>query len=300
MKWFLLITIAWTELAVAKIKVVTTTTNLKSVVEEIGKDKVEVHSFSKGSQDPHFLEAKPSYMVKASRADLLVQIGLGLEQGWLPLIIRGARNPKLKPGESGHLFASQGIDLIEEIEGTVTRADGDVHPEGNPHFMLDPIRASKVAVSIANKLSILDSKNKKFYFDNAEAFKDKMQKIADSGKKLLKGKNNKIITFHKTLNYFNARFGLKNLAYLEPKPGVPPTASHIIKVIKIAQTEKPGHILVENYFDPTVGERVIRDLKESEYHLIPVSVEGEKNIDSLSDLYIKLLRIISHEAEWTP
>ena len=298
MKTLLVLCLLFSQQALSKLKVVTSTTNLKALVNEVGRDKVEVSSFSKGSQDPHFLEAKPSFMVKASQADLLVQIGLGLEEGWLPLIIRGARNPKIRPGEKGHFFASVGVDLLEVSDEVVTRAKGDVHPEGNPHFMLDPIRASVVAEKLAKKLSSLDSKNTDFYFENAKSFKKEMLKIVNAGKRILTNKNKKIITYHKTLNYFNERFSLKNLAYLEPKPGVPPTASHIIKVIKIAKNELPKHILIENYFDPSVGKRVINGLKKSELHIVPVAVEGRRDINNLKDLYISLLKTVADEEVW--
>lgn len=276
----------------AKLKVITTTTNLKSLVAEIGGEKVDVSSFCKGSQDPHYLEAKPSYMFKASKADLLVSIGLGLEEGWLPLIIRGARNPKIRDGARGSLVTGNFIETIGKIEGKVSRSHGDVHPEGNPHFLLDPVLAIQVAEKIKDKLSELDSEQKSDYERRFKSFKKKMNSLVLSWEKKLKSPT-KVITYHKTLNYFFRRFKTDLAGFLEPKPGIPPTASHILSMIKKAKKEKVKLILVENYFDPTVAQRVSRDVKGVKVRLVPVAVDGKKGIESLFDLYKNLVQAVS-------
>lgn len=284
--------------AFSEIKVVTTTANLKSLVEEIGGDEVSVVSLAKPHQDPHFLEAKPSYMLKVAKADLLIQIGLGLEAGWLPLIIRGAKNPNVRPGQKGHLFASKDIDLIEKMHDHehLTRADGDVHPEGNPHFMLDPMRAARVGFKIAEKLGSLLPNKKDLFQKNSKIFYLKMKKLVDIGQKALESKNKKIITYLKTLNYFADRFKLQVIDYLEPKPGIPPTASHILHVIQEIKKQQPHHILIEEYFDATVAKRIKREIPQIEIHHIPVSV-NHKEIVNLETLYQSLIAIISDTVE---
>lgn len=275
----------------AKLNIMTTTTNLKSVVESIGGDKVDVVSFCKGTQDPHYIEAKPSYTLKAAKADLLVSVGLELEIGWLPLIIRGSRNPKLRAGNVGSFVSGEYIDTLEKPKAGISRADGDVHPEGNPHFMLDPQNAIIVAEKLKEKLKTLDSDNSSVYESNFKKFEQQLKtKLANWNKRVKAGK--KVITYHKTLTYFYHRFGIENVSLLEPKPGVPPSASHIIDVIKNAKKEGVKLALVENYFDPTVANRVARDVEGLKVDIIPVAVGGESNVINLFDLYERLVTAV--------
>jgi zinc/manganese transport system substrate-binding protein len=220
----------------AKPLVMVSTTNIKSLVKEIAGSEVKVESFAKGTQDPHYLEAKPSYMIKASKADLVISIGLGLEEGWLPLIIRGARNPKIRVGESGHLALGNHIPVLEAVHTEVTRADGDVHPEGNPHFMLSPKMSLIAGEKIQAKLSELLPKKKAVFVQNFENYKKKLGalELKYSTTKLT---GLKVITYHKTLTYLYDYLKINNVAILEPKPGIPPTVSHVLKVIKAAKKE---------------------------------------------------------------
>lgn len=278
----------------AKLNIMTTTTNLKSVVESIGGDKVVVESFCKGTQDPHYIEAKPSYTLKASKADLLVSIGLELEIGWLPLIIRGARNPKLRAGNVGSFIAGEYIDTLEKPKAEISRGDGDVHPEGNPHFMLDPQNALIVAEKLKDKLTTMDPDNSSHYESNYKKFESQLKsKLVNWEKRVKVGK--KVITYHKTLTYFYHRFGIKNVSLLEPKPGVPPSASHILEVMKNAKNEGVKLVLVENYFDPTVANRVARDVDGLKVDIVPVSVGGESNIANLFDLYERLVSSVEEK-----
>ncbi|MCB0343161.1 MAG: zinc ABC transporter substrate-binding protein [Pseudobdellovibrionaceae bacterium] len=277
----------------AKLKVMTTTTNLKSLVESVGGDQVEVESFSRGTQDPHYIEAKPSYMLKAAKADLLVSVGLDLEVGWLPLIVRGSRNPKIREGEKGHFVAGTFIETLEKPSGEISRADGDVHPEGNPHFLLDPENAVIVGEKLRDKLVELDVAHAEYYKTNFDSFSSKMQKHIKSWQKRLQGKGEiRVITYHKTLTYFFSRFGIKNISILEPKPGIPPTASHILDVMKKSKEAGVKLALVENYFDPTIAKRVAKDVSGMSVKVVPVSVGGEQEISSLVDLYDRLVGVI--------
>lgn len=274
----------------AKVKVITTTTNLLSLTQIIGGDNVSAISLTKGVQDPHYVEAKPSFMIKASKADLLVSIGMGLEQGWLPSIIRGSRNPKLLDRTKYHFISSEFITPIEVHKVKMTRADGDVHPEGNPHFMLDPLRSVEVAKALSVRLSLLDPTNKSTYAQNYTLYEKRIHSMYKKWK-LFFSKTIKVVTYHKTLSYFYDQFGVSNIDVLEPKPGIPPSASHVLSLIKKVKAEKIKKIIVENYFDQSVGKRVIRDSKEyvdTKLVSVPVAVYGEEGINNLFDLYILL------------
>ena len=276
--------------AYAALRVLTTTTDLKAVVEEVGGSEVSVESFCKGSQDPHFLEAKPSFIVKASQADLVVANGLGLEVGWLPNILSGSRNSRIMPGQSGYLEAGSFVGLLEVGTGRLTRADGDVHPEGNPHFALDPVRMGKVAIGIAERLAKLDPPHAAAFKSRAEALNTRLETKSKSWQERITRTGHKnVVTYHKTLTYFLDRFGLTNTAILEPLPGVPPTAKHIMEVIKTAREQGVRVILVENYFDSTVADRVSKDIPGVRVSSVAVSVEGESGIKTLDDLYERLV-----------
>ncbi len=276
----------------AKLNVVTTIPDLRFIADQVGKEYISVESIAKGTQDPHAIEAKPSFMVKVSRADLVVAIGLDLEMGWLPSIILGSRNPKIKSGSSGYLEVGALVQPLEVMHGEVTRADGDVHPAGNPHVTLDPLRAGQVAIFLAQRLGELDPTHASLFKQNAEKFKADLEvktkiwkaRIEKSGVKA-------VVTYHKTFTYFLDRFKIENPAILEPKPGIPPTSGHILKVIEIIRDQKVPVVLIENYFDPTVTQKISQSVKVRSA-VVPVSVDGASGMNSLFDVYENLVRQI--------
>jgi zinc/manganese transport system substrate-binding protein len=268
----------------AKLKVITTTTNLANLVEQISGEFVDVESLCRGIQDPHFLEAKPSYIFKLAKADLLISVGAGLEVGWLPLVIRGSRNPKLREGEPRHLIAANHVELLEKSSVKVSRSDGDIHPEGNPHFMLAPTQSIKVGRAILDKLIEIDSKNSSIYRKNFNTYKVKMTQKINEWKKLIP-KNLKVVSYHKSLSYFYSEFGIINLDVLEPKPGISPSASHIIGLINKMKSEKVNKIVVENYFDDAVAQRIKKDISYIQIKVVPVGVHGRKEVQDLFELY---------------
>jgi len=279
--------------AEAKLNVVTTIPDLAVIVSEIGGDNVSVQSFSKGTQDPHFIEAKPSYMVKASRADLVVSLGLELEIGWLPPILQGARNPRVMPGTQGYLELGPYLDPIEVPTEKVTRAEGDVHPFGNPHFNLDPIRMGKAAVIIAGRLGELDPDHAASYAEKAQSFKSRMEEKTKGWlARISKSGVTKVITYHKTLNYFFDRFGLNDPINLEPKPGIPPTAQHVLEVIKVAKAQNIKLIMVENFYDTNFAGKIRSEIPDMRVVIIPVEVGGDPAIKTLDDLYENLVSVI--------
>lgn len=291
--FFVMILVMASPAAWGKLNVLTTISDLKYITAEIGGGLITVDSIAKGTQDPHFIEAKPSFMTKANKADLLILIGLELEGGWLPNIIRGARNPKINEGSKGHLAVGPMVDPIEVMSGPVTRAMGDVHPEGNPHVTLDPHRAGLIGQIIAKRLGELDPPNAAAYAENAKKFEARLNdKTAKWKERLAKANVSRVVTYHKTLNYFLSRFEIQAAAILEPRPGIPPTSGHVMEVIRIIKENKIPLILVENFFDPAATKKVKDQVPSVRVEIVPVSVNGAPGINTLDDLYEKLVGFI--------
>ena len=234
----------------AKLRVVTTLQDFSSIADAIGGDRVETFAIAKGYQDPHFVDAKPSFILKLSRADLLIVAGLELEIGYLPPLIDQSRNDKIHPSSPGYLDASIGCDILQRPTTQVTRAMGDVHPYGNPHFWTDPNNGKVIARAIAAKLSELDPSGKATYDKNLAAFESKLdEKDKEWLAKMAPFANAKIVTFHDSWPNFAKHFKLNVAGHIEPKPGIPPTPSHTLEIINLIQSEKIPAMLVEPYFD---------------------------------------------------
>ena len=279
--------------AEAKLIVLSTVPDLAALVAQVGGDAVSSESIAKGTQDPHFIEAKPSYMTRANKADLVVSMGFELEIGWLPSILRGARNPKVLPGNAGYLELGSELDPLEIPKGKVSRSDGDVHPSGNPHFNLDPIRMGKAALIVARKLGSLDPSHAAEFTRRATDYQSLLErKTREWQARVAKTGVKRIITYHKTLTYFLDRFNIENPAILEPKPGIPPTSGHIIEVINRIQQDKIPLVLIENFFDPTVGNRIKQDVPGIRIQTVPVLVEGAPGVKSTEDLIERLVSAI--------
>jgi ABC-type Zn uptake system ZnuABC Zn-binding protein ZnuA len=236
--------------AQAKLRVVTSLQDLASIAEEIGGDRVETFALAKGYQDPHFVDAKPSFILKLSRADVLIVAGLELEIGYLPPLIDQSRNEKIHPGSQGYLDASVGCDILQRPTQVVTRAMGDVHPYGNPHYWTDPENGRVIARAIAAKFSELDPEGKASYGANLAEFEAKLTaKEKEWQAKIAPFAGAKIVTFHDSWPNFAKYFKLDIVGHVEPKPGIPPTPSHTLEIINLITAEKVPVILVEPYFD---------------------------------------------------
>lgn len=280
--------------ASAKLKVLTTTANLKSLVQTLGGDHVSVDSVARGTQDPHYIEAKPSYMVKANRADLVISIGMQLEDAWLFHILQGARNPDVLPGRKGFLSVGPLVEPLEVPHEELTRAEGDVHASGNPHVLLDPIRAGKIALKVGEKLASLDSKNAAQYRKNATEFQEKLKNETEKWKARIESSGvKKVIAYHRTLSYFFDRFGIELVEVLEPKPGIPPTSGHILHVIREVREKQVPLILVENYFDDAAARKIRKQIPKLRVETVPVAVGGAKSVTSLEKLYETLIDAIA-------
>ena len=254
-----------------KLKVLTSTMNLYSLTKNIAGDRMDLNSITKGPQDPHFLSAKPSYMLKARQADLFISIGMDLEIGWLPSIIQGARNPRIQKGQTGYLSTSQFIQALSIPKGKVNRFFGDIHPFGNPHFLLDPLRAVQVSKGICQKLSQLDPENKSHYIKNQERFeKNIKKKLAEWKKRIQDSEVTKIVTYHSSFDYFLDRFQLELVGLIEEKPGIPPSAKHILNLIKKIKNRQSSCILVSSFYSNKWAKKIN---KAASVHIETVAIE---------------------------
>jgi ABC-type Zn uptake system ZnuABC Zn-binding protein ZnuA len=236
--------------AQAKLRVVTSLQDLASIAEAVGGDRIEAVALARGYQDPHFVDAKPSFIVKLSRADLLIAAGLELEIGYLPPLIDQSRNDKIHPGNAGYLDASIGCDILQKPTEVVTRAMGDVHPYGNPHYWTDPENGRVIARAVAAKLTELDPAGKAAFDSNLAAFEASLtakERAWDAKMALFAGA--RVVTFHESWPNFAKRFKLEIVGTVEPKPGIPPSPTHTLEIINIIAKDKVAVILVEPYFD---------------------------------------------------
>ncbi|MEP6698681.1 MAG: metal ABC transporter substrate-binding protein [Verrucomicrobiota bacterium] len=242
--------------AQAKIKVVATLPDLASLARDIGGDNVEVSAMAKPTEDSHFVDARPSFVVQLRSADVLIDGGAELEIGWLPPLLQNARNPKIEVGKPGRVQASQGVRLMN-VPANVTRAAGDVHALGNPHFMTDPIVAKTVALHIAQSFSAVDAPNAATYDANYKKFEAAINaKLQEWGTAMLPFKGQSVVAYHDSWVYFAHRFGLNIDIFLEPKPGIPPSPSHLAEVIEKMKAQKIKAIIVEPFHDRKIAEKV--------------------------------------------
>lgn len=250
--------------------VVTTTSTLADLVQQILGPQFEVKSIAKGSQDPHYVEAKPSYTVSVRKAKAVVAVGLDLEVGWLPLVLRGARNPSVLPGNPGFIDASQFITPIEMASGKVDRAQGDVHGLGNPHYLLNPDKVKLVIQGLGKKFESLFPEKASDIQTSTKNLLLKIDEKQTVWKKSLSPAQ-KFITYHKTLNDFFVAFELITAGNIEPKPGIPPTASHIIGLINLIKQENIKCLLVESFFETRAAQRIQTSTKVG-VAVVPVEV----------------------------
>jgi ABC-type Zn uptake system ZnuABC Zn-binding protein ZnuA len=278
--------------AYAAVKVVTSIQDFASIADAVGGNRVETFSLAKGYQDPHFVDPKPSFILKVNRADLLIVAGLDLEIGYIRPMIDQSRNEKIHPGNRGYLDASIGCDILERPTGVVTRAMGDVHPFGNPHYWLDPNNGRIIARAIAAKLSALDPSGAAEYRSNLAAFE---AKLADAEKRweavLGPYAGTELVTYHNSWPNFLKRFRLKAAGYIEPKPGIPPSPSHTVELINLMNTRRVPVILMEPYFDERTPRVVAQKTGATLIRFIP-SVGGVPQASdyiSLFDYDVKVL-----------
>jgi ABC-type Zn uptake system ZnuABC Zn-binding protein ZnuA len=281
----------------AELKVVATTEDLASLAREVGGDRIKVDGMARGYQDPHFVEAKPSFIFTLAKADLLIAVGRELEIGWLPPLVTQSRNAKIQPGAAGYLDASLTARILEIPQGQLTRAMGDVHPSGNPHYWLDPGNGRLIAQAIQKKLSEIVPADAAYF---AQRYADFDRRLSEAEKRwdaaMAPFKGMKIVTYHRSWANFVDRFKLDVIGYVEPKPGVPPSPQHTIDLMGEIKRQGVKILLVEPYFDSKTPNAIGR---ETGAHVLtmPPSVGGEKAItdyiqlfDYDVDLFVKAAR----------
>jgi zinc/manganese transport system substrate-binding protein len=271
--------------ASAAVNVVTTTEDLAALVREVGGDKVKVEAIARGYQDPHFVDPKPSFILKLHGADLLVAVGRELEIGWLPPLVQQSRNAKIQPGADGYLDASLTVKILELPTGQITRAMGDVHPQGNPHYWLDPDNGRLMAKAIQGKLEAMDHANSAYF---AQRYADFDKRLTEASKRwsaaMAAYKGTKIVTYHRSWPNFADRFGLDVIGYVEPRPGIPPSPSHTLDLINEMKRQNVKLILVEPYFDLKTPQSIGRETG-AEVLMLPPSVGGAKEVTDYIGLF---------------
>ena len=262
--------------AQAKLSVVATTPDFAAVAKAIGGDQVEITSLAQPTEDPHFVDAKPSLILKLNRAQVLLEGGAELEQGWLPPLLQGARNPRLAIGAPGHIVCNQGVSMLE-VPATLDRSEGDIHAAGNPHYMTDPANAQIVASHITEVFCQMDPESAMTYRANLRTFLDHLTaKMAEWQKLLAPFQGRHVVAYHNSWPYFARRFGLKIDMFLEPKPGLPPTPAHLAGVIARMKAEQVRVIFVEPYLNRRTAESVARSTgaKVIDVAYLPGGIKG--------------------------
>jgi len=271
--------------AAGKLQVMTATTDLAALAQEIGGDRVDVESIARGYQDPHFVEAKPSFLLKLRHADLLIVVGLELEIGWLPPLITQSTNPKIQVGAPGYFDASRFAKILEIPTGVVTRAEGDVHPLGNPHYWLDPENGLRIAKGIADKFSEMRPADGAYFAERYAAFEQKLRQADQQWQAQMKPyAGRKIVTYHRSWPNFAEHFGLNVVGYVEPRPGIPPSPQHTVELIGMMKRDNVKVVCVEPYFDLKTPNAIARDTGGTVVVLMP-SVGGEREITDYFKLF---------------
>ena len=267
------------------LKVVTTTTDLAAIAQAVGGERVRVRAISAGTQDPHFVEAKPSLILELRDADVFAQVGLGLEVGWAPLLLDQSRNRSIAVGGRGHMDLSAAASVLDVPRARVSRAEGDVHPYGNPHYWLGPENGKRMAVLFAEKFAELDPDGARAYTENLQAFvKDVMVAEARWRKQLAPYAGAPVVAYHNSWKYFLLFADLEVVGYVEPKPGIPPSASHLADLIGRMRRTGARAVIVDPFYDPKVP-RLVAERAGAELVVLPSSVGGVPGADD----YIALL-----------
>jgi ABC-type Zn uptake system ZnuABC Zn-binding protein ZnuA len=269
----------------SKLRVVTATSDLAALASEIGGDHIDVESIARGYQDPHFVEAKPSFLLKLRKADVLIVVGLQLEIGWLPPLITQSGNPRIQVAAAGYLDASDFAEILEKPTGVVTRAMGDVHPLGNPHYWLDPENGRRIAHGIQVKLAEMRPEDAGYFAQRFEAFSQRLttqEKAWDEAVKPFHGL--KVVSYHKSWPNFAKRFNLNVVGYIEPRPGIPPSPSHTLELIGMMRRDNVKLIMVEPYFDLKTPNSIASQTGAQVLVMLP-SVGGEKEVTDYFKLF---------------
>jgi zinc/manganese transport system substrate-binding protein len=242
-----------------KLRVVTSTTDLKALTEVVTGDLAEVEAMARGNQNPHDLEVRPSLMVKVRRAEAMIVNGLELDD-WADVVVQGANNPNVTPGSLGRIDASRGILVLEVPKTRVDRSMGDVHPLGNPHYTLDPGLAPQVTANILEGLARIAPKHRAAFERNRQQFLARLDEAMARWTRMLEpSKGAPVVANHAFYTYLLARFSLVQVGTIEERPGIPPTANHLVKVINLIKEDRVKVIAVEPWSDLKLIQRVAQE-----------------------------------------
>lgn len=265
--------------AAAQLRVVTSTTDLYDIARQVGGRYIRASHIGEGYQDPHFVEAKPSFILQLRKADVWAYVGLDLEIGWMPLLLQGARNPKINAGGPGDFNASKYIRVLDVASGNVDRSQGDVHPRGNPHYWLDPENGRLIARAFRDRFSQLNPENAATFAANEKAFEARLDRAEQQWQPALgKIKDQPVVAWHTSWRYFAQYTGVKIVAFMEPKPGVPPSPTHLAQVIETVKRTGAKAIIMEPFYDPKVAE-FVASRTGAKVLVIPPSVGGARGLD---------------------
>lgn len=276
-----------TALGGGQVRIVATLPDLSYIAQQIGGDKVQTFAIAKGYQDPHFVDAKPSYMIKLQKADIFVQVGLDLEIGWVPPLLEGSRNREIMWGNPGYIDASRNISLLQVPRGDPSklRAEGDIHIFGNPHYWLDPLNGKIIAQNIFAGLVRIAPENEIYFKQNLEAFE---QKIDDANQRwqalMAPYRGTEIYAYHNSWPYFEQRFGFKIAGFIEPKPGISPSPKYLAKVINDMKSKNIKIIILEPYYPAKSADLVARNTGAIVVPLAP-EVDGQPGVDGYFQLF---------------
>jgi len=286
------LSVLWAFPSHAKLNVVASTPDLGSIAREVGGDRIEVTSLAKGTEDPHFVDAKPSFIRILNQADVLIEGGADLEVGWLPPLVLNARNPKIQLGQPGRIIAAEVIRLLEVPVGPLDRSLGDVHPFGNPHFTLDPVNGKLIARLMAERFCAIAPGDCEVFKANLKQFEDKVDaRLAVWRKQMAPLRGTKVVSYHKSYSYLAERFGLRVVNTIEPKPGIPPSASHVQDLVAQMKAEGVALILVEPnrerktpaFLAQETGAKVV---------LVPSMVGGSKEAGDYPALFDSIVKTV--------
>ncbi len=275
-----------------KIQVVATTGDLKSLTELVGGDRVQVSAIMRGDQNPHTVQARPSFVVALNRADLFIRVGLDLEL-WADQLLQAARNPKIRKGAAGYVDASEGISLLEQPTGPISRAQGEIHIFGNPHYWLDPANAKIIVNNIAEGLKRVSPADAD-YFERRqkEVFRDLDKLLEETLKEMEPFRGTKVVAYHNTWPYLARRYGLNVVGFLEPKPGIPPSGRHVAEVIRLMRMQGIKFLIKEPYYEDQTPQLVARQTGCVVVEL-PSSVGGLPGTDDYFQLIRKIIGILT-------
>jgi zinc/manganese transport system substrate-binding protein len=270
--------------ALKVLKVVTSTTDLYDIARSVGGNRITATHIGEGYQDPHFIEAKPSFVLQLRNADVWAFVGLDLEIGWMPLLLDGARNPRIRQGGTGYLDVSRAVPLLDIPQGNVDRSQGDVHPLGNPHYWLDPQNGKRIARLFQQKFTQLDPAGAATYAANAKAFEAKLDAAERSwAPALARIKGKPVVAWHTSWRYFAEYTGMNIVGFMEPKPGVPPSPSHLARLIATMRRTGAKVIVMEPFYDRKTAN-LVASRTGARVLVLPPSVGGMKGLNDYTSL----------------